>query len=115
MNALLKKGVDSAFAVARYDRGEFTAAFKDEVGGETQAALIHARAQQVHAAVLNIAMSYLLASNAPPVGVHSPAQVLNPAPDVPANAGNNVLSPTRRSRSCSATWTTASARSAVRS
>ncbi|MFF1566871.1 neuraminidase-like domain-containing protein [Streptomyces sp. NPDC058293] len=94
MNALLTKGVDSAFAVARYERGEFVAAFADEVGGETQAALIHARAQQVHSAVLNIATSYMLASNAPGIGVHSPAQIVNPTPNVPANAGDVIAYPT---------------------
>jgi hypothetical protein len=94
MNALLKQGVDSAFAVVRYDRDEFVKAFRDEVGGETQAALIHAKAQQVHNAVLNIASSYLLASNAPGIGVHSPAQIVNPAPNVPANVGDVIAYPT---------------------
>lgn len=94
MNALLSKGIDSAFAVAQYDRDEFVAALKDEVGGEIQAALIHARAQQVHAAVLNIATSYVLASRAPGIGVHSPAQIVSPAPDVPANAGDVIAYPT---------------------
>ncbi len=94
MNALLGRGLDSAFAVARYDRGEFVAAFKDEVGGAAEAALIHARAQQIHAAVLNVATSYVLASNAPGIGVHSPAQIVNPAPNVPANAGDVIAYPT---------------------
>ena len=83
MNALLRRGVDSAFAVVGYDRDEFVKAFKDEVGGEANATLIHAKAQQVHNAVLNIATSYLLASNAPGIGVHSPAQIVAPAPNVP--------------------------------
>ena len=94
MNALLKQGVDSAFAVVRYDRDEFIKAFKDEVGGEANAALIHAKAQQVHNAVLNIATSYLLASSAPGIGVHSPAQIVAPAPNVPANAGDVIAYPT---------------------
>lgn len=94
MNALLKKGLDSAFAITRYDRDEFVAALKDEVGGETEAALIHARAQQVHAAVLNLATSYVLASNAPGIGVHSPAQIVNPAPNVPTNVGDVIAYPT---------------------
>jgi hypothetical protein len=94
MNALLTQGVDSAYAAARYSRGEFVGAFKDVVGGEVNAALIHAKAQQVHNAMLNIATSYLLASNAPGIGVHSPAQIVNPAPDVPANTGDVIAYPT---------------------
>ncbi|MFE6903603.1 neuraminidase-like domain-containing protein [Streptomyces sp. NPDC057717] len=94
MNALLKKGLDSAFAVAQYERSEFVAAFANEVGGETQASLIHARAQQVHAAVLNVATSYVLASNAPGIGVHSTAQILNSTPNTPAKAGDVIAYPT---------------------
>lgn len=85
MNALLKKGLDSSYAVVRYDRDEFVQAFKDDVGGEANARLIHARAQQVHNAVLNIAISYLTACSAPGIGVHSPAQIINPKPVGPAN------------------------------
>ncbi|GAB3959984.1 hypothetical protein GCM10027614_80680 [Micromonospora vulcania] len=94
MNALLTKGLDSAYAVARYDRAEFVAGFAAEVGGATEAALIHARAQQVHSAVLNITTSYVLASNAPGIGVHSPAQIVNPAPVVPDNVGDVIAYPT---------------------
>jgi hypothetical protein len=94
MNALLKRGVDSAYAVTRYDRDEFVDAFKDEVGGATNAALIHAKAQQVHNVVLNIATSYLLASDAPGIGVHSPAQIVAPAPNVPDNTGDVIAYPT---------------------
>ena len=94
MNALLARGVDSAFAVVRYDRAEFVSGFKDVVGGEANAALIHAKAQQVHNALLNIATSYLLASNAPGIGVHSPAQIVAPAPNVPANVGDVIAYPT---------------------
>jgi hypothetical protein len=94
MNALLAHGLDSAVAVVRYERAEFIDAFKEDVGGEANAALIHAKAQQVHNAVLNIATSYLLASDAPGIGVHSPAQIVAPAPDVPANAGDVIAYPT---------------------
>ena len=59
MNALLKKGVDSAYAVVRYDQMSSSRAFKGELGGEAQARLTYAKAQQVHNAVLNIATSYL--------------------------------------------------------
>jgi hypothetical protein len=90
MNALLHKGIDSAFAVTRYDRAEFVAAVKDDVGGETAAALIHARAQQLHAATLSVATSYVLASNAPGIGGNGSAQLVDPAPGVPANTGDVI-------------------------
>lgn len=85
MNGLLSKGLDSAYAVVRYDRERFVRAFKDEVGGEANARLIHAKAQQVHNTVLNLAVSYLTASNAPGIGVHDPAQILNPTPNPQAS------------------------------
>jgi hypothetical protein len=85
MNGLLKNKIDSAYAVVRYDREEFVRAFKDIVGGEHNARLIHAKAQQVHTTVLNVALSFLTAKSAPGIGVHSPASIINPAP---ANAAD---------------------------
>ena len=79
MNALLRRGVDSAYAVSRYDREEFVGAFKNAVGGEATARLIHTRAQHVHNAILNIAVSYLTTRTASPIGVHSPAHYISPA------------------------------------
>jgi Neuraminidase-like domain/Salmonella virulence plasmid 28.1kDa A protein/Putative peptidoglycan binding domain len=72
MNALLRRGVDSAAAVARYDREEFVRSFKDDLGGERNARLTHAKAKQIHGMVLNLATSYLVARTAPQLGVHSP-------------------------------------------
>lgn len=80
MNALLNRNIGSAYAVARYDRAEFVRAFQGEVGGAAVARQIHAKAQQVHNATLNIAVSYLTARSAPGIGVHSPAQIINPTP-----------------------------------
>ena len=98
MNALLKKGLDSAYAVVRYDQDEFVETFKGELGGEAQARLTYAKAQQVHTAVLNIATSYLIASTAPAIGGHSQAQIVNPAPrgldPQAANAGDVIAYPT---------------------
>ncbi|TMV44388.1 PA14 domain-containing protein,virulence plasmid 28 protein [Paenibacillus mesophilus] len=91
MNALLLKGIDSAYAVTRYDRDDFIRAVRDEVGGEEHARLIYAKSQQVHNAVLNIAMSYMTASNAPGVGVHSPAQIIDPAPTGPNPHSSDVI------------------------
>jgi ABC toxin N-terminal region/Neuraminidase-like domain len=71
MNALLKRGVDSALAVSRYDREQFVRTFKDDLGGEANARLTHTKAQQVHNIVLNLATSYLVARTAPQIGAHS--------------------------------------------
>jgi hypothetical protein len=67
------------------------------MGGEENALLTYAKSQQVHNAVLNIATSYLIAKSAPPIGVHSPAQIVAPAPNVPANAGDVIAYPTLES------------------
>jgi hypothetical protein len=79
--ALLNEHVDSARAVLQYDRDAFAGKFKDKVGGEETARLIHSRAQQVHNAVLNIAVSYLTASIAPGIGVHSKPRYIFPWPE----------------------------------
>lgn len=98
MNVLLKKGLDSAYAVVRYGQEEFVQTFKEDLGGESEARLIYAKAQQVHNTVLNIAASYLIASTAPGIGVHSPAGIIDPAPKGPhleaANAGDVIAYPT---------------------
>ena len=88
MNGLLKEGIDSAQAVMRYEREAFVRAFQDAVGGEQNARLIHAKAQQVHTAVLNVALGFLTARTAPGIGVHSPASIVDPAPSPPANAAD---------------------------
>ncbi|GAB93890.1 neuraminidase-like domain-containing protein [Gordonia rhizosphera] len=88
MNGLLKKGIDSAHAVVRHERDEFVRAFKDDVGGEQNARQIHSKAKQVHAAVLNVALTFLTARNAPGIGVHSPASIVAPTPSPPANAAD---------------------------
>jgi Neuraminidase-like domain/Salmonella virulence plasmid 28.1kDa A protein len=86
MNALLRSGLDSAMAVSRYDREQFVRTHKDELGGEANARLTHAKAQQVHNIVLNLAASYLVARTAPQVGVHSPAKYNNSTPELIAKA-----------------------------
>lgn len=98
MNALLTKGVDSAYAVVRHDQTEFVETFKAELGGEAQARLAYAKAEQVHNAVLNIATSYLIASAASEIGGQSQAQIVNPTPrgldPQAANAGDVIAYPT---------------------
>jgi peptidoglycan hydrolase-like protein with peptidoglycan-binding domain len=87
MNALLKGGLDSAFAVTRYARAQFVRGFKDALGGEATAASIHARSQQVHSLVLNLGFGYLTAGLAPGVGLHSPGKYINPSSKKSATQG----------------------------
>ena len=99
MHALLKQpGLDSAYAVVRYGREAFVQAFKDEMGGEANARLTYAKAEQVHNTVLNLAMSYQLARTAPAIGSNTTGLIINPAPNVPtataANAGDVLAYPT---------------------
>ena len=98
MNTLLRRDVDSAYAVVRYDQKEFVKAFKEELGGERTALITYAKATQVHNAALNIATSYLISGTIPAIGVHSPALVLDPSPKGPnlqaANAGDVIAYPT---------------------
>jgi peptidoglycan hydrolase-like protein with peptidoglycan-binding domain len=83
MIGLLKNDLHSAYQVARYHEEEFVERFGEDLGGEAQARLTHARAQQVHGAVLNIAMSYVTARNAPALGASEAAPILAPAPTGP--------------------------------
>lgn len=80
MIALLKENLDSAHRIIRYSEPEFVASFGQALGGAELARLTHARSRQIHNAVLNIALAYLGSRIAPGIGVHSPAQVLDPAP-----------------------------------
>jgi hypothetical protein len=88
MNGLLNAGIDSAAAVVRYERDEFVRAFAASAGGADKAAAIHAKAEQVHGAVVNVALAFLAARTAPGVGVHSPASIIAPAPTPPENAAD---------------------------
>ena len=87
MIGLMKRGIDAAYHVVRYDRDAFVQSFAADLGGADAAALTYDRSVQVHNAVLNVALSYLSARTAPGIGVHSPASVLDPTP---ANAGDVV-------------------------
>ncbi len=94
MNALLRKGVDSACAVVRYDRDEFVQMFKDDVGGDMNARLIHAKSQQVHNTALNIAVSYVTARTASGDGGYCPAQILPNPVDPNSHAAGIIAYPT---------------------
>jgi hypothetical protein len=103
MAALLAENVDSANKVVRYGRAEFVRAFKDKVGGEAEASLIHARARQVYDVALNIVAAYGSALGAPGVGVSSsrsvdglagsqaPGRIINPAPLGSSTVDSGVL------------------------
>jgi hypothetical protein len=58
MSALLSAGLDSAYAIVRYDEAGFVRAFSGQAGGADAARAIHARARQIHGAALNVALAY---------------------------------------------------------
>jgi peptidoglycan hydrolase-like protein with peptidoglycan-binding domain len=89
MAALLQHNLDSAHAITRYNAAGFTRAFQTKLGGAANAAAIHARAKQIHGAVLNIAVSYLNARIAPTLGGTSPVHLpfFPPSP----NASSSVI------------------------
>ncbi len=86
MTGLMKREVDAACHVVRYDKETFVQSFAADLGGPDHAALTYDKSVQVHNAVLNIALSYLNARTAPAIGVHSPPSAIDPVP--PANAGD---------------------------
>ncbi len=87
LTGLMKRGIDAAYHVVRYDKYTFVQNFAADIGGTDNAALTYDRSVQIHNAVLNIALSYLNARTAPAIGVHSPPSVLDP---VPTNAGDVI-------------------------
>lgn len=91
MAVLLREGVDSAYAIVSYGRERFVEQFGGKFADAADAGLIYAKAEQVHAAVLNLTVAYVSAKNAPGIGVHSPARIINPAPNVPNPNATDVL------------------------
>jgi hypothetical protein len=84
--ALLRHGLDSAYAVTRYDPAGFARAFGHDLGGASVAAQVHAKARVVAAAALQIAISRLAAR-----GAHAGMAALAPAR---SEGGALVVSPT---------------------
>lgn len=88
MGVMLENGLDAASHVAQYDRDAFVATFGEQLGSTESAEKIYDRAVEVHNAVLNIAVSYLTASNGIALGslqlgaagASSPGTVVQPAP-----------------------------------
>lgn len=104
MAGLLKHGLGAAYHIVRYDKGAFVESFQKELGGTEATAQVYDRAVQIHNAVLNITMSYLTAKNGLALGA-SPihigtiegsvlGQILQPAPNPAANAGDVIAYPT---------------------
>jgi hypothetical protein len=89
MTGLLNRGLDAAYHVVRYPRDAFVQSFANDLGGAAVAARTYDKAAQVHHAVLNVAVSYLGASNAPGIGMHSPPHFVDPLPPA-ANAGDVI-------------------------
>ncbi len=87
LTGLMKRGIDAAYHVVRYDKDTFVQSFAADLGGADHAALTYDKSVQIHNAVLNIALSYLNARTAPAIGVHSPPSVLDPTP---TNAGDVI-------------------------
>jgi hypothetical protein len=86
MAVLLQHNHDSAQTIARYEQGAFVRAFAAKLGGAKVASDVHARAKQIHGAVLNIVTSYLNARIAPTLGGASPVMQYEappPNPDYP--------------------------------
>ena len=95
MNALLSPDLklDSAYKITQYDRTTFVQQFQAALGGETNAILTHAKAQQVHNTVLNIATAYLTGRNAPAIGSNLTGRIINSqtAPPEPATADTSDI------------------------
>jgi Neuraminidase-like domain/Salmonella virulence plasmid 28.1kDa A protein len=90
MNTLLRNNLDSAYKIVQYDQADFVQQFKDELGGETNAILTHAKAQQVHNTVLNIATSYLTGRNAPAIGSNLNGRIINSLSGPSVNPAANL-------------------------
>lgn len=89
MAGLVKNGINSAAHVVRYQRSNFVQAFAEDLGGIEQAEFVYEKSVQVHNAVLNVALSFLTAQHGLGIGVHSPAQIIDPVPQA-ANAGDVI-------------------------
>ena len=55
----MKRGIDAAYHVVRYDKDTFVQGFAADLGGADDAALTYDKSVQIHNTVLNIALSYL--------------------------------------------------------
>jgi hypothetical protein len=75
-SALLKGGLDSAHAITRMGENVFLAKYGDAVGGQAQAKMVYAKAQQVQALALNLFTEFGLSANKVPIKVAPDEAVL---------------------------------------
>jgi hypothetical protein len=88
--ALLRHGLDSAYAVTRYDPAGFARAFGHDLGGDAVARQVHAKARVVAGAALQIATARLAAR-----GPHAHMAALTPSSGGSHGShGSLVVSPT---------------------
>ncbi len=80
MTALLQNGLDSAYAITQYDAEGFSRTFADALGGAAVANQVHAKARQVHGAVLNVVTSYVTARRVPGLGAIDGGYIYRPWP-----------------------------------
>lgn len=102
MMGLMKRGIDSAYHVASYEKETFVETFAGDLGGAEIAARVYDKARQVHGAVLNIAISYLTAKHGIGLGAtqmkarqgESPngsGQIIKPKPKGPTDETANDI------------------------
>ena len=106
MTGLMKRGIDAAHHVVRYDRETFVQAFAEDLGGADNAAQTYDKSVQVHNAVLNVAIGYLTARNGIGLGAQplkavrqasgAATQILQPVPKglLDENAADVIAYPT---------------------
>jgi peptidoglycan hydrolase-like protein with peptidoglycan-binding domain len=94
MSVLLEHGLDSAYRIVLHDEEEFVARFQDTLGGAGDARLTYAKAEQVHATVLNLTTSYLLSRTAPALGLDPDVPLVNLWPPPPAHLADVIAYPT---------------------
>ncbi|MFE9328205.1 neuraminidase-like domain-containing protein [Nocardia sp. NPDC052278] len=94
MAGMLAEGIDSAAAVARYERSEFVSAFSDALGGGEAAEQAYAKAEQVSTAVQAVMADYVVTSQAPVIGSGDGAATLSGAAGAAADAGDVIAMPT---------------------
>jgi hypothetical protein len=79
MSALLQAGIHSAYQVVQFAPTEFVKTFAVQLGGESVAQMVMAKAQEVHATVINLAIAYHAEKSLLQIGpAHAP--IMNQAP-----------------------------------
>ena len=76
--AMLDAGLDSAYAVTSFSRGRFVDEYADAMGGTAVADMIYDRSQMIYGSVLQVALGYLAARQAPNLGGTSTGGLVQP-------------------------------------